>query len=99
MTGARVVAATVVALGLCAALGLHDTHTLAIAQQQAGTTQLPDTFGFGRPATPAEIARLDIDVAPDGAGRDRWCADLDTVLSRLSRCRRHRRDRRVGRGA
>ena len=68
MTGARVVAATVVALGFCAALGFHDTHTLAIAQQQAGTTQLPDTFGFGRPATPAEIARLDIDVAPDGAG-------------------------------
>ncbi|GAB4017648.1 c-type cytochrome [Spirosoma koreense] len=32
----------------------------------------PDTllarFGFGRPATPAEIARLDIDVRPDGKG-------------------------------
>lgn len=28
----------------------------------------PATFGIGRPATPAEIAALDIDVGPDGAG-------------------------------
>jgi hypothetical protein len=28
----------------------------------------PTTFGIGRPATPAEIAALDIDVGPDGAG-------------------------------
>jgi len=27
-----------------------------------------DTFGFGRPATSAEIAALDIDVTPDGTG-------------------------------
>jgi cytochrome c len=28
----------------------------------------PQTFGIGRPATAAEIAALDIDVGPDGAG-------------------------------
>jgi S-disulfanyl-L-cysteine oxidoreductase SoxD len=28
----------------------------------------PATFGIGRPATPAEIAALDIDVGPDGVG-------------------------------
>jgi cytochrome c len=28
----------------------------------------PDTFGIGRPATPAEIAALDIDVGPEGQG-------------------------------
>ena len=28
----------------------------------------PATLGIGRPATPAEIAALDIDVGPDGAG-------------------------------
>jgi mono/diheme cytochrome c family protein len=30
--------------------------------------QQPATLGIGRPATPAEIAALDIDVRPDGAG-------------------------------
>lgn len=30
--------------------------------------QAPARFGFGRPATPAEIAALDIDVMPDGRG-------------------------------
>lgn len=29
---------------------------------------LPTSFGLGRPATQAEIARLDIDVRPDGKG-------------------------------
>jgi cytochrome c len=28
----------------------------------------PATFGIGRPAAPAEIAALDIDIGPDGAG-------------------------------
>jgi mono/diheme cytochrome c family protein len=28
----------------------------------------PATFGIGRPATPAEISALDIDIGPDGAG-------------------------------
>ena len=30
--------------------------------------QAPARFGFGRPATPAEIAAIDIDIRPDGAG-------------------------------
>jgi cytochrome c len=29
---------------------------------------LPTTFGFGRPASPSEIAKLDIDIRPDGLG-------------------------------
>ncbi len=29
---------------------------------------LPDRFGFGKPATAAQIARLDIDIRPDGLG-------------------------------
>jgi hypothetical protein len=37
---------------------------LLAAQQTTG----PQTFGIGRPATDAEIAKLDIDVRPDGRG-------------------------------
>lgn len=33
-----------------------------------GDGAIPDRFGYGRPATAAEIAALDIDVTPDGAG-------------------------------
>lgn len=32
------------------------------------TAQLPVSFGFGRPATKAEIDRWDIDIRPDGKG-------------------------------
>jgi mono/diheme cytochrome c family protein len=35
---------------------------------RAQPTKPPATFGIGRPATPAEIAALDIDVGPDGVG-------------------------------
>ena len=38
-----------------------------VVSGSAGAQQ-PATFGIGRPATPAEIAALDIDVRPDGAG-------------------------------
>ncbi|UFH56832.1 c-type cytochrome [Spirosoma sp. KNUC1025] len=34
----------------------------------ANVDTLPTRFGFGRPATQADIARLDIDVRPDGKG-------------------------------
>ncbi|MCC7241389.1 MAG: cytochrome c [Acidobacteria bacterium] len=34
----------------------------------AVSAQAPARFGIGRPATPQEIARLDIDVMPDGTG-------------------------------
>ncbi len=33
-----------------------------------GRAEAPPTFGFGRPATTAEIAAWDIDVRPDGTG-------------------------------
>jgi len=35
---------------------------------QAQPAKAPATFGIGRPATPSEIAALDIDVGPDGVG-------------------------------
>ncbi len=35
---------------------------------EADTLKWPASFGFGRPATQAEITRLDIDVRPDGKG-------------------------------
>ena len=37
-------------------------------EAQQGTEQGPQRFGFGRPATEAEIAAWDIDVTPDGQG-------------------------------
>jgi cytochrome c len=40
----------------------------AKAQAAKPATKEPATLGIGRPATPAEIAALDIDVGPDGAG-------------------------------
>ena len=42
------------------------TQTKAAPKAPAATA--PPTFGIGRPATPAEIAAIDIDVGPDGAG-------------------------------
>ena len=46
--------------------------TLAAIASLAGTAataqELPDRFGFGQPATEAEIDAWDIDVMPDGAG-------------------------------
>ncbi len=38
-----------------------------VARQEAPATH-PERFGFGRNATPEEIARGDIDVMPDGTG-------------------------------
>jgi cytochrome c len=38
------------------------------AQPAKAPAQVPPTFGIGRPATPAEIAALDIDAGPDGVG-------------------------------
>lgn len=40
----------------------------ADAPALAASERLPERWGFGRAATPAEIARLDIDVMPDGRG-------------------------------
>jgi mono/diheme cytochrome c family protein len=53
----RLIAVTVLAI----------TPLAALAQTRS-PAKAPATFGIGRPATPAEIAALDIDVGPDGAG-------------------------------
>jgi hypothetical protein len=45
----------------CAVLAFASGCTHASAQSHV-------TYGLGRPADPAEIARFDIDVAPDGTG-------------------------------
>ena len=47
--------------------------SLKFSQQRPGalladTLSKPAGFGFGKPATPAQIAALDIDVRPDGKG-------------------------------
>jgi mono/diheme cytochrome c family protein len=46
--------------------------TMMIAGDRSAVRQVaaqaPQRFGIGRPATPADIAALDIDVGPDGAG-------------------------------
>jgi len=48
------------------AVGLASLLVVLLAAAIAAQT--PTRFGFGRPATPEEIARLDIDVMPDGTG-------------------------------
>jgi cytochrome c551/c552 len=40
----------------------------ALACAAVAAAAAPQTYGFGQPATPAEIAGWDIDVRPDGAG-------------------------------
>ena len=47
-------------------LGLVIVVISAVARAQQQTP--PARFGIGRPATPTEIAALDIDVGPDGQG-------------------------------
>jgi S-disulfanyl-L-cysteine oxidoreductase SoxD len=51
---------------------LDKSLLLALALAGATTTALaqtaPKTYGFGKPATPAQIAGWDIDVRPDGHG-------------------------------
>ena len=68
MSGGRGAVATVVGLVIWAAFGFSVAGTLAAGQQRASSAPLPDTFDFGHSATPEEIARLDIDVMPDGTG-------------------------------
>ena len=70
-------AIAVCALGLIAVAGGRGAISLAAQSRTAGPSKPqpakppskePATFGIGRPATPDEIAALDIDVGPDGAG-------------------------------
>ncbi len=51
-----------------AAAGLTTGWLIAVAAQAGAQPAKPERFGLGRPATEAEIAVLDIDVGPDGAG-------------------------------
>jgi mono/diheme cytochrome c family protein len=56
-------------LGLIALSALIVSPAGARAQTKAAApAKPPATFGIGRPATPAEIGALDIDVGPDGVG-------------------------------
>src|SRR5882757_9158506 len=43
---------------------LRQTDTL----HRSDTLAWPSSFGIGRPATPAELAALDISIRPDGKG-------------------------------
>jgi len=43
----------------------HNSNSTVVLQD---TANWPATFGLGRPATQAEIAKLDIDIRPDGKG-------------------------------
>ena len=45
-----------------------DTADRGRSEVGSGTTEWPASFAIGRNATPAEIAVLDIDFGPDGAG-------------------------------
>ena len=45
-----------------------DTPNGGSTSVESGTTEWPGSFAIGRDATPAEIAALDIDFGPDGAG-------------------------------
>jgi cytochrome c len=70
-------ATAVCALGVAILMG--GRAAVALAAQSRGTapsaaqpakpvSKEPATFGIGRPATPDEIAALDIEVGPDGVG-------------------------------
>ena len=45
-----------------------DTPNRGGSEVMSGTAEWPGSFAIGRDATPAEIAALDIDFGPDGAG-------------------------------
>jgi len=64
--------AAVCSIGIAGLAGTRAAVTLVAQTRTTAPAQAapkePATFGIGRPATPAEIASLDIDVGPDGAG-------------------------------
>jgi S-disulfanyl-L-cysteine oxidoreductase SoxD len=66
--GCVIVASLAVARGAAPEAAQARTAAPAKPQPAGGSTHQPERFGIGRPATPAEIAALDIDVGPDGAG-------------------------------
>ena len=49
----------------------NSPHPVVAAESKINyidTANWPPSFGLGRPASPAEIEKIDIDVRPDGAG-------------------------------
>ena len=66
--GCRAVAVATIAITVLCLWGVGARLSEAGGQQRASSGPLPETFGFGRPATSDVIARLDIDVMPDGMG-------------------------------
>ena len=63
----RLIAVTVLSLTPLTALA-QPPSPAGSGATKAPPAKAPATFGIGRPAAPAEIAALDIDVGPDGAG-------------------------------
>ena len=57
-------ATTILVSSTCA----PDTSNQGSGDVMSGTVEWPASFAIGRDATPAEIAVLDIDFGPDGAG-------------------------------
>jgi len=57
-------------VGVIVILGAYDNKpaTANVAGFKADTTQWPASFGFGKAATPQQIAVWNIDVRPDGLG-------------------------------
>ena len=71
LLAAACVIGAIVAVGDRAAAPLGAQTTTPSAKKAPVTqapAKVPATFGIGRPATPAEIAALDIDIGPEGAG-------------------------------
>lgn len=63
------VLAILLPMGAVAAAEQDEAERPTTAVTGAPTSEpLPETWGFGRRATPAEIAAIDIDVMPDGTG-------------------------------
>ena len=71
---------------------LHAVCAAALVLTIVGpmSAQAPARFGLGRAATPAEIARLDIDIMPDGeglpAGRGTSADGAATYAAKCARC-------------
>lgn len=58
----------ILVLAACKEAPRQDAPVAAEAPRAAATSREGPRYGLGRPATPAEIAAVDIDVGPDGAG-------------------------------
>ena len=64
----RVVPRTLIAAAAVWSLTIVAALHGRVDAQQSKPAAPPQTLGIGRPATPAEIAAIDIDIGPDGSG-------------------------------